>query len=154
MNYWLVKLELEIFSINDLAKCKDQTTNWEEVRNFQARNFLRDKMKLRDKVLFYHSGSKPTALMEICTVVKEGYPDFTAFDPKDIHFDPKSSRENPIWYMVDIKLEKEFDSPVTLSKIKENPILRNMRLLQKGNRLSVMPINRNEFNEIVKLGVT
>jgi predicted RNA-binding protein with PUA-like domain len=92
--------------------------------------------------------------MGICTVVKEGYPDFTAFDPKDMHFDPKSKKDNPTWYMVDIKLEKEFNLPITLTMIKENPRLKNMKLLQRGNRLSVMPIAREEFDEIVKLGMS
>jgi len=152
MKYWLMKSEPEVFSIDDLAKSKNQTTFWDGVRNYQARNFMRDEMKIGDKVIFYHSNTEPPAAVGICEVVKEAYPDFTAFDPKSKYYDPKSKKENPTWFMVDIKLVKKFDRPVSLEEIKRNPKLKNMKLVQKGNRLSVMPITKEEFNEIVLMG--
>ena len=151
MKYWLVKSEPEVFSIDDLSKSKNKTTYWDGVRNYQARNFIRDEMKLGDKVLFYHSNTEPNAVVGICEVVKEAYPDFTAFDPKDIHYDPKSKKESPAWFMVDLKFEEKFFKPVTLQEIKTNKKLQKMRLVQPGNRLSVMPVEKEEFDEIVKL---
>jgi len=151
MKYWLVKSEPSVFSIDDLAKSKDKTTYWDGVRNYQARNFMRDEMKLGDQVLFYHSNAKPIAVVGVCEVVKEGYPDFTAFDPDDKHYDPKSKKENPAWIMVDIKLKKKFKHPVTLTQVKENKKLQEMKLVQRGNRLSVMPVTKTEFDEILKM---
>lgn len=149
--YWLVKSEPEVFSIINLQNQKDQTTHWDGVRNYQARNYLRDEMKMGDRVLFYHSNAEPLAIVGVCEVVKEGYPDFTAFDPKDNHFDPKSKKENPTWYMVDLKLNEIFKYPITLEQIKSNKKLQNMKLIQRGNRLSVMPITKDEFNEIIRM---
>lgn len=149
IKYWLMKSEPNAYSIDDLVK--DKKTHWDGVRNYQARNFMRDDMKKGDKVLFYHSNAKPTAVVGICEIVKEGYPDFTAFDPEDKHFDPKSKEDKPTWIMVDIKLESKLARPVTLEEIKENPKLQNMRLVQRGNRLSVMPAEKKEFNEIIKM---
>ncbi|HKI79567.1 MAG TPA: EVE domain-containing protein, partial [Ignavibacteriaceae bacterium] len=140
MKYWLVKSEPGAFSIDDLVKSKNKTTYWDGVRNYQARNFMRDEMKKGDGVLFYHSNTEPNAVVGYCKVVKEGYPDHTQFDPDDKHFFPSADPVNPTWYMVDIKLEKKFKNPVTLAAIKENPKLQNMRLVQRGNRLSVMPV--------------
>jgi len=119
MKYWLMKSEPEVFSIDELAKSKNQTTFWDGVRNYQARNFMRDEMKIGDKVIFYHSNTEPPAAVGICEVVKEAYPDFTAFDPKSKYYDPKSKKENPTWFMVDIKLVKKFDRPVSLEEIKK-----------------------------------
>ncbi|MCB0744944.1 MAG: EVE domain-containing protein [Ignavibacteriae bacterium] len=150
--YWLVKSEPTEFSIDDLAKSKNKTTYWDGVRNYQARNFMRDEMKLGDLVLYYHSNAEPNAVVGVCEIVKEGYPDFTAFDPDDKHFDPKSKKENPAWIMVDIKLIKKFKTPVTLTEMKSNSKLTEMRLVQRGNRLSVMPVNKKEFDEIIKMG--
>ncbi|NOX67292.1 MAG: EVE domain-containing protein [Chlorobi bacterium] len=147
--YWLVKSEPNAYSIDDLVK--DKRTHWDGVRNYQARNFMRDDMKKGDLVLFYHSNAEPTAVVGVCEVVKEGYPDFTAFDPEAKHFDPKSKEDNPTWMMVDIKLIKKFKRPVTLKEIKEHSKLQNMRLVQRGNRLSVMPIEKKEFDLILKL---
>ncbi|HRI46429.1 MAG TPA: EVE domain-containing protein [Ignavibacteriaceae bacterium] len=149
--YWLVKSEPEVFSIINLQNQKDQTTYWDGVRNYQARNYLRDEMKIGDSVLFYHSNAEPLAIVGVCDVVKEGYPDFTAFDPKNNHFDPKSKKENPTWYMVDLKLNEIFKNPVTLEQIKSNKKLQDMKLIQRGNRLSVMPITKDEFNEIIRM---
>lgn len=150
--YWLFKSEPKAFSIEDLKNSKNQTTFWDGVRNYQARNFLRDEIKKGDLVIFYHSNCEPPAAVGICEVVKEGYPDFTAFDPDSKHYDPKSEPQNPIWFMVDIKLIKEFSKPVSLSEIKSNKKLKNMKLVQRGNRLSVLPITKDEFDEIVKMG--
>lgn len=147
--YWLVKSEPGAYSIDDLVR--DKKTHWDGVRNYQARNFMRDDMKKGDQVLFYHSNAEPTAVVGICEVVKEGYPDFTAFDPEEKHFDPKSKNENPTWIMVDIKLIKKFNRPVTLREIKENSKLQDMRLVQRGNRLSVMPVEKKEVDLIIKL---
>ncbi len=149
--YWLMKSEPSTFSIDDLAKSKNKTTYWDGVRNYQARNFMRDEMKKGDLVLFYHSNAKPTAVVGVCEVVKEGYPDFTAFDPEEKYYDPKSNKDKPTWYMVDIKLKEKFKKPVTLEEIKANPKLKDMKLVQRGNRLSVMPVMKKEFDEIVKM---
>lgn len=149
--YWLVKSEPEVFSIINLQNQKDQTTHWDGVRNYQARNYLRDEMKMGDRVLFYHSNAEPLAIVGVCEVVKEGYPDFTAFDPKDNHFDPKSKKENPTWYMVDLKLNEIFKYAITLEQIKSNKKLQDMKLIQRGNRLSVMPITKDEFKEIIRM---
>ncbi|MFA3783742.1 EVE domain-containing protein [Melioribacteraceae bacterium 4301-Me] len=151
MKYWLVKSEPDVFSIDDLAKARNQTTYWDGVRNYQARNFIRDEMKVGDKVIFYHSNCEPPAAVGICEVVKEAYPDFTAFDPDNKHYDPKSNKNNPTWFMVDIKLVQKFKRPVTLPEIKQNPKLQKMKLVQRGNRLSVMPITKTEFEEILKM---
>ncbi len=150
--YWLVKSEPETFSLNDLKKSKNQTTYWDGVRNYQARNYLRDEIKKGDLVLFYHSGSENLAVMGICEVVKEGYPDHTQFDPDNDHYDPKADPKNPTWIMVDVKFVKELNNPVTLDAIKSNPKLSNMRLIARGNRLSVMPVTKEDFDEIEKMG--
>lgn len=150
--YWLVKSEPENFSISDLEKSKNKTTCWDGIRNYQARNFIRDEMKIGDKVIFYHSNSNPPSAVGVCEVVKEAYPDLTAFDSKSDYFDSKSKKESPTWLMVDIKLEEKFNSEVGLPDIKMNKNLQNMLLVKRGNRLSVMPLKKEEFNEIVKMG--
>ncbi len=147
--YWLFKSEPTVYSIDDLQK--EKVTYWDGVRNYQARNFLRDEIKPGDMVLFYHSNSNPKGVFGIAEVVKAGYPDFTAFEEGNIHFDPKSKRESPTWYMVDIRFVRKFETPVTLDEIKSNPLLKNMKLVQKGNRLSVMPVTKKEFDEIIKM---
>lgn len=144
-----MKSEPNAYSIDDLIK--DKKTHWDGVRNYQARNFMRDDMKIGDKVLFYHSNAKITGVVGLCEIVKEGYPDFTAFDPNDSHFDPKSKEEKPTWIMVDIKIIKKLKRPVTLQEIKQNSKLQNMKLVQRGNRLSVMPVEKKEFETIIKL---
>ncbi len=149
--YWLLKSEPSEFSIDDLEKSKNKTTHWDGVRNYQARNFMKE-MKKGDQVLFYHSSTEPTAVVGVCEVVKEAYADHTQFDPDDKHFFPSAKPDNPIWFMVDIKFVKKLKNPVTLQKIKANPKLKNMKLIQKGSRLSVMPVEKNEFDEILKAG--
>ncbi|OPZ89253.1 MAG: EVE domain protein [bacterium ADurb.Bin425] len=149
--YWLMKSEPDVFSIFDLEKAKNKTTHWDGVRNYQARNFLRDEIKLKDKVLYYHSNSEPSAIVGVAEVVREGYPDHTAFDENDDHYDPKSKKDEPTWYMVDIKHVETFAEPLPLSMLKEVPSLKNMVLLQKGSRLSVQPVTEEEFEAILKL---
>ena len=150
--YWLLKTDPACFSLDDLKKCKNQTTCWDGVRNYQARNFIRDEMKSGDDVLFYYSQSQPNAVFGICTIVKEAYPDPSQFNPKDKHYFPSSDPANPPWYAVDIKFVKEFKKTVSLSDIKGNSKLKNMRLIQRGNRLSVMPETKEEFDEVLKMG--
>ena len=150
--YWLIKSEPEVFSIQDLNKCNNKTTFWDGVRNYQARNFIRDEMNKGDGVLFYHSNTEPNSIVGVCEVVKESYPDHTQFDPKSNHYFPSSSPKNPVWFMVDIKLQRIFNTPVTLDDIKKNSNLKNMRLIQRGNRLSVMPVEKEEWDEIIKMG--
>jgi predicted RNA-binding protein with PUA-like domain len=149
--YWLVKSEPETFSIDDLASAARKTTHWDGVRNYQARNMLRDEMRKGDYVLFYHSNAKPTAVVGIAQVTREGYPDFTAWDAGHPHFDPKSNAQQPTWYMVDIRLVERFAEPLTLDLLRQQPGLRDMVLLRKGSRLSVQPVSPQEFALIVGL---
>lgn len=150
-NYWLVKSEPDVFSIEDLKNSKNKTTSWDGVRNYQARNYLKNEMKTGDEVLFYHSNIDPPAVVGVCKVVKEGYADHTQFDPEDKHFFPSSDPKNPIWYMVDVKFVKQLKKPVALADIRANRKLKNMKLVKRGNRLSVMPVLKEEFEEILKM---
>jgi len=150
MNYWLMKSEPDVFGIDDLENTKNQTEHWDGVRNYQARNFMRDDMQVGDQVLFYHSGKSP-AVVATARVVTKGYPDPTARDPANTHFDPRSTPDNPVWYMVDIQLEKAFPRPLPLADLRDIPALKDMILLRKGNRLSVMPVAAKEFQTIVKM---
>ena len=152
MKYWLFKSEPSEFSIQDLANAKRKTTFWDGVRNYQARNFLRDEIKVGDRVLYYHSNADPSAVVGVAKVVREGYPDHTAWDPNDKHYDEKSSIDNPRWFMVDIQLETIFKRPMPLPELREIKSLKNMELLRKGSRLSVQPVRKSEFDRIVKLG--
>jgi len=149
--YWLVKTEPESFSIQDLAKAPKQTTCWDGVRNYQARNYLRDQMKKGQQVLFYHSNAAPPAVVGTATIVREGYPDPTAWDQDDHHFDPKASPANPIWQMVDLKLGEIFPRALSLDELRQIKGLEKMELLRKGSRLSVQPVAREEFERIVRL---
>lgn len=151
MKYWLLKTEPESFSIDDLAAAPDQTTCWDGVRNYQARNFMRDEMRIGDRVLFYHSNADPPAIVGTARVVREAYPDHTAWRRGDHHFDPKASPENPIWQMVDIKLEKVFAVPLGLDQLRDVPALKDMELLRRGSRLSVQPVKKSEFDAVLKL---
>lgn len=149
--YWLFKSDPESFGWDDLKKSKGKRTHWDGVRNYQARNYMRDEMKKGDFVLFYHSNAEPNEIKGICEIVKEAYADITQFDPEDPHYFPSATEDEPIWYMVDIKLKEEFKKPVTLEEIKENPKLHDMKLVQKGNRLSITPVAKKEFDEIIKM---
>jgi predicted RNA-binding protein with PUA-like domain len=152
MRYWQIKSEPDVFSIDDLAKEKKGTTCWDGVRNYQARNFLRDDFKKGDKVIFYHSNAEPPSAAGLCEVVREGYPDHTAFDPASAHYDPKSRKDSPAWITVDIKFIKKFPRSVSINEIRQNKKLQEMLLIQRGNRLSVMPLTKEEFEEIVRMG--
>jgi len=150
--YWLVKSEPEAFSFDDLLASPRRTTGWDGVRNYQARNTLRDEMKPGDLVLFYHSSTDPMAVVGTAEVVREGYPDETAFDSKHAHFDPKSKRESPTWYQVDLAARDKFARPVTLAELRGVKGLEKMVLLQRGSRLSVQPVTAKEFEIITRLG--
>jgi predicted RNA-binding protein with PUA-like domain len=152
MKYWLFKTEPGVFGIEDLKKSPKQITCWEGVRNYQARNMLRDEIRKGDRVLFYHSQVKPMAVVGTAEVVRSGYPDDTQFDPKSRYHDPKSDPDDPRWYMVDIRLEKVFPRPVTLQEMREVKGLGKMMLLQKGSRLSVQPVTAEEFRIVTRLG--
>lgn len=149
-NYWLFKSEPSVFSIEDLESAPKKTTFWDGVRNYQARNFLRDSIKNGDLVFYYHSNSEPSGIAGIAEVVKEGYPDHTAFDENDDHYDPKSDRKNPTWFMVDVKHVKTFKKVVSLEDLRQIPALDKMAVLQKGSRLSIQPVTAAEWDAIVK----
>ena len=151
--YWLVKTDAGSFAWDDLWKLPRRTTSWDGVRNYQARNMLRDGMKKGDRVLFYHSNAEPGAIMGECEIVREGYPDATAFDKKDHHYDPKSDPSKPAWYVVDLKAVAPFKHPVTLPDLRGVKGLEKMVLLQKGSRLSVMPVTAPEWAIVHKLGM-
>jgi predicted RNA-binding protein with PUA-like domain len=151
MNYWLFKTEPGCFSFDDLRNRPGMTEHWDGVRNFQARNFLRDEIKRGDMVLFYHSNIPQPAVVGLAEVVREGYPDFTALDPGAEHFDPKASPVNPIWYMVDVRYRKPFPRPVTLEQIKVNPLLAAMPLANRS-RLSIQPVSREQWSVILVMG--
>jgi len=150
-HYWLLKTEPTTFSFDDLWTAPKRTTKWDGVRNFQARNMLRDQMKEGDQVFIYHSSTDPTGIVGIAEVARAGYPDPTAFDDKDSHYDPKSKKESPTWYVVDVKAVKKFPGVVTLEKLRTISGLENMVLLRKGSRLSVQPVSSQEWNIITGL---
>jgi predicted RNA-binding protein with PUA-like domain len=152
MNYWLMKSEPGTFSIDDLAAAKKSTTGWDGVRNFQARNYLRE-MKKGDLAFFYHSSCDVPGVAGIGKVVRDGYPDPSAFDAKDDHYDPDSKKDNPRWYSVDVQLERKFDEVVSLEELRrhEKGKLKNMIVLKRGNRLSVTPVTKSEFEFIASL---
>lgn len=148
MPYWLMKSEPDTFSIDDLKSRPKSTEHWDGVRNYQARNFMRDQMKKGDKVFFYHSACPVPGVAGIAKVVKEAYPDHTAQDPESTYFDPKATADNPRWFMVDVKFERKFKRLLPLSELKDNPALAGMGLLKKGNRLSIMPVTEEEWQII------
>lgn len=147
--FWLMKSEPESYSIDDLER--DGSTAWTGVRNYQARNFMRDEMNVGDRVLYYHSGGKEPGIVGIARVSRAAYPDHTALDASGEYFDPKASRDNPIWMMVDIEFEKKFAAPITLKELKARDDLDGMPLLQRGQRLSVQPVSAAHFKVIEKL---
>jgi predicted RNA-binding protein with PUA-like domain len=151
MKYWLMKTEPSVFSWQDLVAAPEQTTSWEGVRNYQARNFIRDQMQVGDQVFFYHSAVKPPAIAGIAKVVRPAYPDGFALDPSHKYYDPKSSVADPIWMMVDIQAVSAFSPVITLEELKKIPDLSGMMLLQKGCRLSVQPVTEAEWQWIINL---
>jgi len=150
--YWLMKSEPDVFSFDDLMRAPQRTTCWDGVRNFQARNFLRDDVRAGDGVLFYHSGEDSKAVVGTAEVVKGGHPDPTQFDERSGHHDPASRKVDPRWYAVDIRAEERFERAVTLDEMRGVPGLGKMRLLQRGQRLSVLPVTAAEWKIVVKLG--
>ncbi len=151
MNYWLLKSEPNAFSIDDLKKMPKQTEHWDGVRNYQARNMMRDQMKKGDLAFFYHSNSHPSGIVGVVEIIKEAYPDFTAFDPEDHHYDPKSDPDNPRWVMVDVKFQKKFKRLISLEELKKIPELVDMPLLRRGNRLSITPVSSLQWEAILRL---
>jgi len=151
MNYWLMKSEPDVFGIHDLKARSKKTEHWDGVRNYQARNFLRDGMHKGDLAFFYHSSCAEPGIAGIVTIARAGYPDDSAWDPKSKYFDPRSTPARPVWYMVDVRLVREFDSVIPLTAIKANPALRDMQLVQRGNRLSILPVTEKEWNAILKM---
>ena len=149
--HWLLKTEPTTFSFDDLWSAPKRTTFWDGVRNFQARNTLRDRMKRGDLVFIYHSSADPTGIAGIAEVAREGYPDATAFDPKDSHHDPKSKRESPTWFGVEVRALEKIDPIITLEELRRTPGLEKMVLLQKGSRLSVQPVSAAEWSVITGL---
>lgn len=149
--YWLLKSEPECYSVDHLARESTQTTYWDGVRNYQARNFLRDELQVGDLAFFYHSNANPPAIAGVVQVVQAGYPDHTAGDPKSDHYDPQSTLENPRWFMVDVQLVDRFPTPITLDQLRKIKALSQMELLRKGSRLSVQPVRASEYQAIMKL---
>lgn len=149
--YWLFKTEPETFGIDHLAKKPNQTEHWDGVRNYSVRNMMRDQMRVGDLGFFYHSSCMPPGIAGIIEVVREGYPDTSAFDPESKYYDPASTPDKPRWYMVDVKLVRKFKHFVTLETLKHHPPLNQMPVTQRGNRLSISPVTRGEWDAILKL---
>ena len=148
--YWLMKSEPNVYSIMDLKK--EKKTMWEGVRNYQARNFMRDSMHIGDLVIFYHSNAKPPAAVGVAKIISKAYPDPTQFDAKSSYYDPKSKSENPRWMLVDVGFVQEFKQIVPLEEMREKKALHKMPLLKKGNRLSILPLTKQEFEIITNMG--
>lgn len=151
MANWLFKSEPGCFSFADLEAAPDRTTGWDGVRNFQARNMLRDSVEVGDRILFYHSNAKPPAIAGIAEVVRAGHADPTAFDPAEQHYDPKSDPDDPTWFQVSIRAVKPIDPPVGLPELRTVPALAGMELLRKGSRLSIQPVSDAEWDVVIAL---
>lgn len=149
--YWLFKSEPSAFSIDHLARAPKKTAPWDGVRNYQARNFLRNDVKLGDQVLFYHSSEEPLGVFGTMSVVRTAYPDFTAFDPKSKYYDPKSNPEMPRWFMVDVKLTQKFPQPVLRDTLAEDKVTSKMLVMQRGMRLSIQPVSLEEWKAVHRL---
>lgn len=150
MAYWLMKSEPDVFGIEDLKAARGSTDHWDGVRNYQARNYMRE-MKKGDQVLFYHSNCKEPGIAGLATVAREAYPDHTAFDPEDPHYDPKSDPDKPRWFMVDVKYERKLKRLISLSELKQYRTLKDMPLVRRGNRLSIMPVRKKQWDFIMGL---
>ena len=153
-NYWLVKSEPDVHSFAMHSARPGGISSWDGVRNYQARNFMRDGMKLGDRVLFWHSNAVPPHLAGVCEVVREAYADHTAQDPSSEYYDPKATPEDPRWVMVDLKALVPVQRQVTFDDLRSSVLLQQMRLLQRGNRLSVMPVTEDEYVEILRIAET
>ena len=150
-NYWLMKSEPGEFSIDDLKKLGSGTEPWDGVRNYQARNMMRDEMKPGDQAFFYHSACQEPGIVGIMKIAGKAYPDATAFDRKDKHFDPKSDQGNPRWFLVDVKFVRKLKRTNSLSELKEHDAIADMVLLKRGNRLSIMPVSKSDWKYILAL---
>lgn len=150
--YWLMKSEPGCFSFDDLKACPDGTDHWDGVRNYQARNLLRDEIQIGDGILFYHSNIKEPAIVGVARVVRAGYPDHTALDPRSRHFDSRASEEHPIWYMVDVQYIAPLPHPLTRDDLRRHPELAGMGVLRRGNRLSVQPVTGRQWQAVLELG--
>jgi len=151
MKYWLMKSEPDVYGIDHLSAEKRKTDHWDGIRNYQARNFMRDEMKKGDLAFFYHSNCEEPAIVGLIEIVREGYPDHTAFLSNEKYFDAKSDPDNPRWVMVDVRFKKKFKSPVSLKALKEERALAQMQLVQRGNRLSILPVAAKEWKHILKM---
>lgn len=149
MQYWLMKSEPDVYGLDDLRR--EKTDHWDGIRNYQARNFMRDRMRKGDLAFFYHSNCEQPGIVGIMKIHREAYPDFTALDPKQKYYDPKSDPAKPRWFMVDVKYVRKLKRPITLNELKQHKALENMRLFQRGNRLSILPIEKKEWDYILKL---
>ena len=149
MAYWLMKSEPDVYSIDDLQR--DGREMWDSIRNYQARNMMRDDMRIGDEVFFYHSNCKEPAIVGISKVCSEPYADPTQFDSKSNYFDPKSSKDNPRWVLVDVEFVRKLDRAITLSELREQPGLDGMVLTRRGNRLSIMPVTREHWDLVLSL---
>ena len=151
MNYWLMKSEPDVFSIDDLRHRPRHTEHWDGVRNYQVRNLLRDKMKKGDKAYFYHSSCKEPGIVGIMVIVREAYPDSSAWNPSSPYYDPKSTPDEPRWYMVDVRYHRKLRRCITLHELKQHAKLAAMPLLRPGNRLSITPVTPSQWNYILDL---
>lgn len=151
MRYWLMKSEPGEFGIDDLARRPGQTEPWDGVRNYQARNLMRDDMKLGDGVLFYHSNCEVPGIVGLAEIAREAYPDPTAFDPDHQHYDPKSRPDRPAWFMVDVRFVRKLRRVIPLAELKDRPELDGLALIRRGNRLSVMPVSAAQWEFILSL---
>jgi len=151
MNYWLFKSEPDAFGIDDLAAMPGKKDHWDGIRNYQARNMIRDDIKKGDLGFFYHSSCAVPGIVGLVTITRESYPDHTAFDPKEKYYDAKSDLDDPRWFMVDVKLKKKFDQIITLEELKKRKPLQDMQLLKRGNRLSILAIKKKEWDYIHKM---
>jgi predicted RNA-binding protein with PUA-like domain len=153
MPYWLMKSEPDVFSIDILRSRPNQTEHWNGVRNFQARNFMR-AMTVGDRAFFYHSSCAEPGVAGIVEIVRSAYPDFTSWDSKSDYYDARSTPDKPYWYMVDVRFERELNRLVSLAQLRANPALKDMRLLARGNRLSILPISAGEWKVILSMEQT
>ena len=151
MNYWLMKSEPDVFGIAHLAKSPKRTASWTGVRNYQVRNLLRDEIKLGDLALFYHSSCEQPGVAGVMEVTRAAHPDATQFDPKDEHYDPKSTRAEPRWYAVGVTLTEQFKTPVFLQELRSSPAARSLQTLRRGNRLSITTVTPAEWQAILAL---
>lgn len=151
MSYWVMKSEPSTYGIEDLAVQPRQTDHWDGIRNYQVRNMLRDQMGLGDLALFYHSNCRQPGAVGIMEIVRAGYPDHTAFDPESKYFDSKSDPARPRWYMVDVRLQRRLSRTIPLTELKANPALAEMRLVQRGNRLSITPVTAAQWQTILNM---